>query len=73
MKIGDKVRVIGMPFGLLDDDLKTKTVFERCVGEIFEVEDFKDGRVELLVGRMMGEPRHIHSIWIEPALLEKAN
>lgn len=73
MKIGDKVRVIGMPSGLDDGDLKTKTVVERCVGKVFKVEGIKDGRIELLVGQVMGESDYLHSIWIEPALLEKAN
>jgi len=38
MKIGDKVRLIGVPSGLEDfPDLPTKSTFEKCLGREFTV------------------------------------
>ena len=76
MKVGDKVRVIGIPKGLSDNDMQTKQVFELCLGRIFPIEDIRPvkdlpyGLVELLVGEVVGEADYIHSIWVEPEFLE---
>jgi hypothetical protein len=76
MKIGDKVRVIGIPEGLADNDMQTKQVFELCLGRIFPIEDFKQVEdlpyklVELFVGEVVGEADYMHSIWVEPEFLE---
>ena len=76
MKVGDRVRVIGFPEGLPDNDMQTKQVFELCLGRIFPIEDIKQvedlpyGLVELLVGEVVGEADYMHSIWVEPEFLE---
>ena len=76
MKVGDKVRVIGIPEGLPDNDMQTMQVFEQCLGRIFPIEDIKKVEdlphelVELLVGEVVGEADFMHSIWIEPEFLE---
>ncbi len=78
MKIGDKVRVIGIPGGLPDNDMQTKRIFELCLGRILPIEDIKQVEglpyplIELLVGDVVGEPAHMHSIWIEPEFVELA-
>ena len=38
MKVGDRVRLIGIPPGLNDEDtLRTRTLFEKCFGKTFEI------------------------------------
>jgi len=76
VKVGDKVRVIGIPENLPDNDIGTRQVFELCVGRTFPVEDVRrvEGLdhdvIELLVGEVVGEPDYMHSIYIEPEFLE---
>ena len=76
MKIGDRVRVVGTPDGLPDDDMETKRIFGLCVGRVFPVKDLTrvEGLeyqlVELHVGEVVGEPDYVHSIWIEPEFAE---
>jgi hypothetical protein len=76
MKIGDKVRVIGTPENLPDNEIATKQIFELCVGRIFPIEDVKrvEGLdhdvIELLVGEVVDEPDYMHSIYLEPEFLE---
>ena len=76
MKIGDKVRVIGTPENLPDNDIAAKQIFELCVGRIFPIEDVRrveglgQDVIELLVGEVVGEPDYMHSIYIEPKFLE---
>jgi hypothetical protein len=42
MKIGDRVRIIGIPPNLHDDDeLRTPEVFQRCLGRIFVIADIQ--------------------------------
>ncbi len=60
-----KVRVIAIPPWLPDDDLQTRTVFEKCLGQTFEVVGEKGDLLELEVGAVMGVEPYIHSIWIE--------
>jgi hypothetical protein len=62
-----QVRVIAIPPGLPDDDLQTRAVFEKCIGQTFEVVGEQDDLLELEVGAVMGVEPHIHSIWIEEA------
>jgi hypothetical protein len=79
MKVGDKVRVIGIPEGLPDNDIQTKQIFELCLGRIFPIEDLKQVEdlpcelVELLVGEVVGEADYMHSIWVESEFLEVVN
>jgi hypothetical protein len=48
MKIGDRVRIIGIPPNLPDDEkFKTPEVFQRCLGRTFAIADIQ--RVEGLV------------------------
>ena len=71
MKKGDRVKVLGTPSGLRDDDdLKTATIFEKCVGGVFPIKGFENGFVELHVGRVVGAQSYEHMIWIEPEFLE---
>ncbi len=71
IKIGDKVRMTGAPSGLRDEeDMLTKTVFDRCVGRMFTIRDFDEDRVELRVGRVMGQKSYTEWIYIEPEFVE---
>lgn len=70
MKIGDKVRVIGTPENLPDNEMGTRQLFEQCLGRIFPIQGFLNGQVELCVGEVVGEPDYMHSIWIEPEFVE---
>src|SRR5689334_25366441 len=57
MKIGDPVRLIGMPADLPvgDADLPTQTVFEKCIGHEFIVSGFNEiGWVELVIESITG-------------------
>lgn len=69
MKIGDKVRVARLPQQLPQreaDDLRTRQIFELCVGRVFPVVGLVNGLIELEVGEVVGERAYMHSIWIEP-------
>ncbi len=76
LSVGDKIRVIAIPpdvrSGIYDDDeeLKTRTVFERSLGRVFPIKAFDDDRVELHVGKVMSRPAYEHSIWLEPQFIE---
>ena len=70
MKIGDVVRVIGVPVNLPEP---ARMVFERSVGRIFSVVDVTpEGLIELEVGEAVGMKPYLHSIWIEPEHLVPA-
>ncbi len=72
LRIGDKVRIVGTPPGLKDDeDMKTKTLFELCVGQVFDISGLDQGMIELDVGIVVGQPAHLQTIWIERDLVEK--
>lgn len=78
-QIGDKVRVMTVPPYLYRDDpvdRETVEFFERCLGKVFEIEDFDDnGQLELWTTEK-GNPRkasrglNTHWIWIEPEFVE---
>lgn len=77
-KVGEWVRIIGVPPNLADEEpMKTRTLFETCVGRFFRIEDIEeaDGLVfiKLDVGHMRGRERYLESIWIEPEYVEPAN
>lgn len=68
MKVGDKVRVLSAPERLPDvegDALQTPRIFELCIGRVFPIVGFSNGLIELEVGEVVGQPAHVHSIWIE--------
>jgi len=81
MKIGDRVRLIGIPPSLKDDeDLKTRSLFEKCLGRALPIADLKSVQglshqlVLLDVGHVLGKPEYMDSICVEPEylLLERA-
>jgi hypothetical protein len=71
-QVGDKVRVMQVPPYLYRDDPvdnDTALFFERCVGNVFRVEDFdKHGQLELWVTEEGFQAPNIlaHTIFIEP-------
>jgi hypothetical protein len=72
MDIGDTVTVTGVPPNVKDDEhLKTRTLFEKCVGREFVVagieqpEGLPSRLVRLDVGHVVGEAHFRHTIWIE--------
>ena len=71
MKAGDRVRITGLPPGLRDNEMRTKEIFELCLGRVFPIVDFDDyGLLELHVGEVVGEPDCLQTIWIEPEFVE---
>jgi hypothetical protein len=71
VKRGDVVRVVRLPTGLPEGPpLKTRELFEACLGKCFPIEAVEDSRVELLVGHLLGEADYMHSIYVEPDCLE---
>jgi hypothetical protein len=80
MKVGDTVRLIGIPSNLKDDEeLQTCALFERCLGESFPVIGLKSVEglpfdlVELHVGQVLGKPAYMDSIWVEPEYVRLEN
>ena len=71
MKIGDTVRLIGMPANLAvgDAESPTRAVFERCIGHEFIVDDFNEiGWAELVIESITGSPGE--KIWVEAEFLK---
>jgi hypothetical protein len=70
MKVGSKVRMVGIPDGLEDfPDLPTKSTFMRCVGHEFIVAGFNEvGMAELHIKSVTGKDGE--KIWIEPEFLQ---
>ncbi len=66
MKIGDKVRVLGVPDGVPANNKQLLTLFRGCVGKTFPIVKLDDGLVELHVGEAFGKPAEYHQIWLEP-------
>jgi hypothetical protein len=70
MKVGSKVRLIGIPEGLEDyPGFPTKSTLTKCIGREFVIAEFNEvGMAELdisFVNDSIGE-----TIWIEPQFLE---
>ena len=65
MKVGDVVRIIGVPEGLKDyPDFPTKSTFEKCVGKEFTIAGFNEiGMVEIVIDSLTQSVGEI--IWIE--------
>ncbi len=69
IKTGDRVRIVRIPPNLVDGELGTRSVFEKCRGHVFVVEDVNDGGwLELIVDSVTGDP--FETIWIEPEFVE---
>jgi hypothetical protein len=70
MKVGSKVRVIGIPEGLEDyPDFPTKSTFTKCIGREFVIAEFNEvGMAELDISSVNGSIGE--TIWIEPQFLE---
>jgi len=73
MRIGSKVRLVGVPDGLEDyPDLPTKTTFEKCIGHEFVIARFNDvGMAELAIQSVTGNQGE--SIWVEIQFLEEVS
>ena len=76
-KPGDWVKVVGVPPNLADDEeMKTRKLFEMCVGKIFRIEDVERTEgpmlLELHVGHVLGRQSYCEVIWIEPEHVERA-
>jgi hypothetical protein len=70
MKVGSKVRVIGIPDGLEDyPDFPTKSTFIKCIGRAFLIAGFNEvGMAEIGIESVTGSVGE--KIWIEPRFLE---
>jgi hypothetical protein len=80
MKIGDTVRLIGIPPNIEDDqELHTRTLFENCLGKAFPIVALEavDGLPHLLVrldvGHVLGRATYLDTIWVEPEYLQLEN
>ena len=71
VEVGCRVRVVASPPDLPDDDLRTRDLFDRCVGREFAVVSTMGSLLELEVGDVVGEPAHMHSIWVEADLVTR--
>ena len=68
LKVGDKIRVTGYRPGKyapgVVDDMGTEELFKSLVGRRYTVRGFDDyGNIEL-------RPKRLHTVWIEPDLVE---
>jgi len=77
MKVGDRVKLIGIPPDLRDDtDLRTRTLFEKCLGKSFPIAELETVEglpyqiVKLDVGHVVGKAEYMETIWVEPAYLQ---
>ncbi len=77
MRVGDKVRLTGIPPDVHDDEkLQTRRLFEKCVGQTFTIAGLKavEGLpyqlVQLDVGHIIEKASYLESIWVEPEYLQ---
>jgi hypothetical protein len=77
VKVGDRVTLIGIPPDTHNnDELQTRTLFEKCLGETFTVAELQTVEglpyqlVQLEVGRVLGKAPYLETIWVEPAYLQ---
>ena len=80
MQVGDKVKLIGIPPDTRkDDELQTRALFEKCLGETFTVagletvEGLPYQLVRLDVGHVLGKAPYLETIWVEPEYLQLKN
>ena len=69
-KIGDFITIVKIPPGLKNDsEMKTKMVFELCLGKTYAIRGFDQfGHLEIDVGKDVDEivGGYMNTIWIEP-------
>jgi hypothetical protein len=77
MKAGDEVKINGVPPNLHEDEeLQTRSLFEKCVGKVFSVqaiekiEGLDHPMIQLDVGEALGRHSWEHTIWIELRYVE---
>jgi hypothetical protein len=77
LKIGDTVRLIGIPPDCHNDaKFQTHELFEKCMGRTFTVAGLEtvDGLpyplVRLDVGHVLGSASYLETIWVEPEYLQ---
>jgi hypothetical protein len=71
VKIGDTVRLIGVPADVPvgDSALPTKKRFEQCLGHVFVITAFNEiGWAEIEITSVTGSVGE--TIWVEPEFLE---
>jgi hypothetical protein len=70
MKVGDRVRFIGIHNGLENYlDFPTKSTFEKCTGREFVIVGLNQlGMAELEIASVIGSVGE--AIWVEPQFLE---
>ena len=70
MKIGEKVRLVGIPDGLEDyPDFPTQSTFEKCIGREFVIAGFNEiGMAEIEIESVTGSVGE--TIWVERNFLE---
>jgi len=85
LKVGDRVRILGIPSNLKDPnydlkdaerrDMRTAELFRFCVGRVFTIQDFgRYGHAELEVGNSHAVRKNFgkfQTLWIEPDLLKR--
>jgi hypothetical protein len=77
MRAGETMKLVGIPPNLSDeDDMPTRTLFEKCLGKSFvvvaveSVEGVLYPLAKLDVGHVIGEESWKHTIWVEPEYLQ---
>lgn len=76
VRVGDKVFPPDLPD---DEDLPTRTLFEKCLGQTFRIAELEtvdgltDPLVQLDVGRVLGKDDCLETIWVEPKYLLKVS
>jgi hypothetical protein len=77
MKVGDHVRIVGIPPNLpVDDEFKTPEIFRLCVGRVFpipaiqQVEGLGHPMIGLDVGEVLGMESYRETIYVEPSCLK---
>jgi len=77
VKIGDKVKLVGIPPNVHDDEkLCTRTLFEKCLGKTFTVagletvEGLPYQLAQLDVGHLLGRAPYLETTWVEPQYLQ---
>lgn len=77
MRVGDTVKIIGVPANVHnDDEFRTRSLFEKCLGKTFTVAGLEAVAglpfqlIRLDVGHVLGQPSYMHTICVEPEYLE---
>jgi len=80
MKVGDRVKLIGIPPDVTDDhELQTRSLFQKCLGQYFVISEIETVEglsyplAKLNVGQMVGGSSELHAIWVEERYLQVEN